>query len=273
MCIAVSIAFTVDILHERNVAGKLSTAEGRASTWRGVLDSVRKLPKCEGATTGMIPLLRQIRYKAKQLVSQPGISPATDIQYAIRSRYQHRAANSTFDATGATEDWQKEVYALAAEEAHRSGANTVFDVGCGSGFKLCQHFSGFHTVGFEIGPTVQYLRMNHPARDWRESDFTATIDEPADIVICADVVEHIPDPDLLMGFLSRLRFGKLFLSTPERWLTYGFDHGGPPANAAHCREWTMTEFASYVSQWFNVEQHLISNRQQATQLVIATAKG
>ncbi|NND50337.1 MAG: exopolysaccharide biosynthesis protein, partial [Rhizobiales bacterium] len=126
--------------------------------------------------------------------------------------------------------------------------------------------------GFDLKPMVSFLKKKYPGRDWRVSNFKNTIEEPADIVICADVVEHIPNPDRLMDFLARLHFKKLILSTPERGLMYDCDHSGPPLNPHHCREWTMVEFWTYVSGWFDIERHEITNRVQATQMMVCRAK-
>lgn len=174
------------------------------------------------------------------------IAASSKVEFGIRTLYRHRRNNEFFDATGSQESWQKEVYEAAARSAEDANATVVFDVGCGSGYKLMKYFGKLRTVGFDVEQTVTMLKQKYPGRDWRCSNFTARIDEAADIVVCADVIEHIPNPDQLMEFLSRIRFRKLFLSTPERHLVYGFDQSGPPLNKAHCREWTMDELAGYV---------------------------
>jgi hypothetical protein len=49
---------------------------------------------------------------------------------------------------------------------------------------------------------------------------------------------------------------------------YDASHKGPPGNGSHVREWTFQEFNDFVSQWFKVEEHLITNKGQATQTII-----
>ncbi len=134
------------------------------------------------------------------------------------------------------DEWRREVYERAVDKA--LSARTVFDIGCGSGFRLMKHFTDIRRVGFDLEPTVSFLKNRYPHRDWRISSPGETIRKSADIVICADVVEHIPDPDLLVDFLAGLRFKKLVLSTPDRGLIYDCDHSGPRLNPHHCREWT-----------------------------------
>lgn len=201
-----------------------------------------------------------------------GITPSPSTAFGIKAGYRHRLENHFFDDSDNEDEWQCEVYEAAAKEARKIGARTVFDVGCGSGYKLVKHFAGIRTVGFDLEPTVTFLRQKYPDHEWRLSDFDETIEEPADIVICADVIEHVCDPDRLLDFLSRLNFRKLFLSTPERERVYGFDHSGPPRNKAHCREWTMEELKHYVGNWFDLESHAISNEAQATQLIVCQPK-
>jgi SAM-dependent methyltransferase len=216
--------------------------------------------------------LKKSKYLAKVNMASPRIGPSKEKMFAIRPGYRHRLDNEFFDDAASEEGWQREVYEAAAAEARKTNAKTVYDIGCGSGFKLMKHFAHCRTVGFDVGPSVTFLKEKYPEREWRESRFSDTIADPADIVICADVIEHIPDPDQLMDFLSRIKLSTLFLSTPERQLIYGFDHSGPPDNKAHCREWTMDELKQYVGRWFEVVHHVISNREQATQLLVCRSR-
>ena len=40
-------------------------------------------------------------------------------------------------------------------EMHRF--STVYDIGCGSGFKLIKYLGHYETVGFDVEPTVSFL--------------------------------------------------------------------------------------------------------------------
>lgn len=189
------------------------------------------------------------------------------VMYKIKKGYRHREDNVAVDTIDSKDKWQREVYERAAQVADEIGAATVLDVGCGSGYKLLKHFSHLTTVGTELEPMFSFLQERYPDRVWRRSQFDTVPAQHFDIVICADVVEHIPEPDELMAWLRDLRFSRLFLSTPERRLVYGQDHDGPPRNPGHCREWTQDEFASYVDDWFPIYLHWITNHWQGTQLV------
>lgn len=212
---------------------------------------------------------RRARYAFKSrlgLLSEP-LDRAS--RFGIRPLYRHRDNNAFYDDTGGKDQHQREVYEAAAELARNNGYINVFDVGCGSGFKLIKYFSEYQTVGFDLEPTLSFLRSKYPDRVWRAPDF-ADVGQQADLVICADVVEHIPNPDLLIEYLSKITRSKLVISTPDRIGVYGWDHSGPPRNKAHCREWTMPEFREYVSRWFSIEEHLITNTDDSTQMIVCT---
>ena len=188
-------------------------------------------------------------------------------QYCIKPPYRHREDNAFFDDTQNNDNWQRELYEIAAEAATKLGARKVIDVGCGSGFKLVKYFPGCDTVGLDLEPTVTFLKSRYPTKEWRVADL-ADHEGPADIVVCADVIEHVRDPDRLMRFLSRINARRYFVSTPERQLVYNWNQSGPPENPAHCREWTLSEFRQYVGLWFDVVDVFVTNRRQATQKAV-----
>jgi 2-polyprenyl-3-methyl-5-hydroxy-6-metoxy-1,4-benzoquinol methylase len=225
-----------------------------------------------GSIEKMKEKARYARYLLKSAVAHERIPASSAIEYCIKRRYRHRLNNTFYDINteGKSENWQREVYQTAAAHARLHGAKVIIDIGCGSGAKLVHFFENFHTVGFDLEPNVSHLRLRFPTREWRSVNLEESVADTAGVVICADVIEHIPDPDRLMSFLARISFDRLYISTPERKLLYGFDHSGPPANSAHCREWTMVEFANYISNWFHIESHAISNVLQATQMIVAS---
>lgn len=195
-------------------------------------------------------------------------------KYAIHPGYDHRAEPSYFDDTDNTDNWQREVYERARDLMTSEGLRTVYDVGCGSGFKLVQLLGNFDTTGIDLSPTIEIVRSRYADRKWIAGSFQELDLPPADLVICSDVIEHVANPDALMHFLGRSTLGWVVLSTPDRNLVYGWRNRhrfGPPENPAHVREWTMAEFGHYVSQFINIDEHYISNRDQATQCVVGHA--
>jgi SAM-dependent methyltransferase len=190
-------------------------------------------------------------------------------RYCIAAGYRHRDEPHFFDDTGNTENWQREVYQYAQNLLAGRGLRRVYDVGCGSGYKLVRYLGDFDTVGFDLPATVAFLREKYPERRWEVGDFAASVEAP-DLAVCSDVIEHLPDPDALMTFLTRMKAPHVILSTPTRRLLYRRSSSfqfGPPANPSHCREWNFDEFAEYVSAYFTIVDHRITNREQGTQMI------
>ena len=71
------------------------------------------------------------------------------------------------------------------------------------------------------------------------------------VVICADVVEHLLHPDRLLENLREILASveALVISTPDRDLTSGPQHAGPPADDSRVREWSIQEFAELLEAW------------------------
>ena len=198
----------------------------------------------------------------------------TKFYYCIRPDYKHRSLQDWrhYDDTEATDEYQNEVYVSA--RALAKDGDRILDVGTGSGFKLLKYFKDFDTLGLDIEPTLSWLKQHHSDRTWGESNLSVTPKGKFGVVICSDVIEHIPDPDVMMSFLSSIDFDYLIMSTPERDNLCGSEEAGPPLNTAHYREWNLEEFKNYVGQYFNVRSHFLSNHKQkiSTQLAVLTKR-
>src|SRR5262245_30406221 len=185
-------------------------------------------------------------------------------RYCIKDGYKPRLSNRYFDDTPLTDEWQKEVYEKARELADLHGLSSVLDIGTGSGFKLLKYFGDKDTLGMDVPRTVSWLKQTYPDRNWTDQR------EPVpgyQLVICADVIEHVPDPDQLLDLIAQCNPHFSVISTPDRaMLTRGQD--GPPGNKAHVREWTFDEFEHYISRRFKISEHYISNLDQRTQLIV-----
>jgi SAM-dependent methyltransferase len=193
-------------------------------------------------------------------------------RFGIMAGYQHRQEVVAFDDTGMTDEWQREVYMLAADLVRDRRNATVYDVGCGSGYKLLKYLGEFRTVGFDRPETVCVLRERYPGRDWRAEKLDARGMLKADLVICADVIEHVSDPDQLLDFIDALAGCWIVLSTPVRELLYPPHNPrryGPPQNPCHLREWSFEEFGRYIAGRFDVVKHVVTNPAQATQMIVA----
>lgn len=191
-------------------------------------------------------------------------------RFCIVPGYRHRQVASYFNDVSNTDEWQREVYLYARAVMDAKRLTRVYDVGCGSGFKLVHYLGKYEAIGFDLAPTVEFLKRKYPNRRWELCDFAVRHYASPDLVICSDVIEHVPNPDELVGFIKSMNPQFVIFSTPDRMLAYPQGSRyllGPPENKSHYREWSFDEFAAYMSLSFEIIDHQISNREQATQLV------
>lgn len=195
--------------------------------------------------------------------------------YHLPAGYVHRTEEAYFDDTGNADEWQREVYEAARALMSKQRLRTVVDVGCGSGFKLVHSLGEFETIGIDLSETVTWLRRAYPQHRWLDTAEAKRLPLEADLVICADVIEHVADPDALMRFVMGITRSWVVLSTPDRHLMYkprDFHRLGPPRNPAHLREWSFGEFGRYAAQFLDIESHVVSNRDQSTQMVVGRVR-
>lgn len=191
-------------------------------------------------------------------------------KYEIKRGYIHRTKSEHFDDTPLKDEYQKEVYELARFYLEKHHLTNVFDIGCGSAYKLLHFFHEYNTVGTDISPTYEFLVNTYPNRTWINAADTDKYPKATDLIICADVIEHLVNPDELLNLIGKIDFRFLFISTPERSMVRGWYDYGPPDNTCHVREWNAKEFKRYVGQYFQIIGHHITNVEDATQLLICT---
>jgi glycosyltransferase involved in cell wall biosynthesis/SAM-dependent methyltransferase len=147
---------------------------------------------------------------------------------------------------------QPDVYERAAAVGTRLGATRVIDLGCGAGAKLVALSPRFEIVGIDHGPNLELVRRRFPDWAWREHDLDGPGPLPLgpeeledSVVVCANVVEQLFHPELLLENLHRLldSVQAVVVSTPDRDLTRGDQHLGPPPDLSRVREWNIQEFA------------------------------
>jgi SAM-dependent methyltransferase len=169
------------------------------------------------------------------------------------------------------------VYRFAAKRAHRNAI--VLDVGCGIGNNLARRVAGRVTrcLGIDELAAITVARAEFPDQDWVAADLRSNALwsglgalEP-DLVICADVIEHIDDPVVLLARLHGVltRSTSLVLSTPDRDRIKNQPALGPPRDPHHIREWTYREMTHLLeSQGFAIRssRHLFPCRYPLTVL-------
>lgn len=182
-------------------------------------------------------------------------------QYQLPLGYKINANPVPHDDRAMQDEWQREVYEYAAKT--HAGEFTL-DLGCGSAWKLLEYARSDTLIGVEVEPMLSWLKQQYPYRAWRHFDDGPTW---AYTLICADVIEHVQDPDAILAFIEGCKPNRVFISTPDRDLVG--TPLGPPENPSHVREWSFSEFRAYLeSRGWKVLEHFHSNKEQGTQLAV-----
>lgn len=192
-------------------------------------------------------------------------------KYCIKRFYRARAQYHHYDDSWLEDQWQLEVYLHALGLMKKNNFKSIVDIGCGSAYKLLVYLGEYETLGLELPLNVNTLQKKYPDRKWQTCDFSVKPDITTDVVICADVIEHLVDPDKLLDYIKGINHNYLVISTPDRRLIYKpwrRGYYGPPGNRAHIREWTYKEFGEYISIHFEVVDHRVTNLRQYTQMII-----
>lgn len=174
---------------------------------------------------------------------------------ALPAGYVERSVPEYYEDRDGGVVWQPDVYRLARDLARDLGAGRIVDVGCGQGRKVAALHPELAVVGLDQGLNLDACRSAHPWGRWLEADLERATDLPLSaaelaesVLVCADVIEHLRRPERLLALLAQaLRHARCaVLTTPERALTHGDAHMGPPPNPAHVREWTLAELQRLV---------------------------
>jgi len=182
--------------------------------------------------------------------------------FCLHNEYLSKSDIVYQDTKEKTDEYQDKVYELFRKVINECEINepTISDIGAGSGYKLekwLPEFTGNRLIGYDLEPTVNILKKKYPNKNWLVSDFESN-PKKVDLVICADVIEHVMNPDKLMQYILKMNPEHLVISTPDRNLLVQLlqrDNNGPPKNPYHVREWAFDEFSIYISQFFDIVLH------------------
>lgn len=157
------------------------------------------------------------------------------------------------ERVAAAAKYQYHVYRWAAEIIRDRNLRSVLDVGCGPGIKLgrliaprCSDIEGIDqpsavAAAAAAGSPGKYtcVDLERPGEvmPWRTFD----------LIICADVLEHLIDPDPCMDLIRRFSGPRtvIVVSTPDRTRLHGRECM-ESTKPEHVREWAMSEFERYV---------------------------
>jgi SAM-dependent methyltransferase len=182
--------------------------------------------------------------------------------YCIRPDYRPTAMQATYDTGGAPSYWnadrlraaadfQYDVYRIAARLARARGRDRVLDVGSGPPVKLRALMETGPQLWLVDQPTTAPLAAEFlPDARFVPANLEEGVPElgvACDLIICADVIEHLVDPDpCVTSMRDRLSAdGLLIISTPERHTLRGRDCLHSP-HPMHVREWSFVELATYL---------------------------
>lgn len=181
--------------------------------------------------------------------------------YALPDGYRINSCPMYFAANACEIENQFAVYSVARQLFDCKRLSCVVDVGCGAGDKLVQLWPDSETVGIDWGANLKQSRMRYPTRQWLDFDLeqpgleSVLPDWSGCLVICADVIEHLMQPEHLLNSLRQIvqQGATCLLSTPERDLCRGRHDLGPPANLCHVREWNLGELFTLVSAYCPIQ--------------------
>jgi SAM-dependent methyltransferase len=158
--------------------------------------------------------------------------------------------------------YQRHVYAWAARLVGERGFRSVLDVGCGPCVKLtelvvpvCADVEGIDQASAIAAAKKLGTRAALREIDLENCERTAAW-RTFDLIVCADVVEHLLDPDPMLRLLRRLGHERtmILISTPDRARLRG---RGCMASEKpeHVREWAEAEFVTFLrSRGFAIER-------------------
>lgn len=159
--------------------------------------------------------------------------------------------------------YQWPVYKFAARLLQKNGWESCVDVGCGVGIKLQwlhRRLPQLRIAAIDQRSAIEYCKSAYDFGEWHADDFESPDRDlrlQAPLVICADVIEHVRNPDVLLSYLRErcAAGGQILLSTPDRDALRGADCVDCP-NKYHVREWNFREFAAYVeSRGLRIIEH------------------
>ena len=177
------------------------------------------------------------------------------MDYCLPSGYQPRLEPRPRIGEDNLPEWLPDVHLEAASIARKLGARRIIEIGCGSAERLASLYPAFDIVGVGRRPIIEACRQRYGFGSWLELDLDCDdslgLDDLGDsLILCAGLLERLVHPERLLSLLSDA-FARgvsgVVLSTPDRAMSDGPDHTGPPSDTAHSREWTLSELERLLS--------------------------
>jgi ubiquinone/menaquinone biosynthesis C-methylase UbiE len=151
-----------------------------------------------------------------------------------------------------------------------TGAEKILDAGCGEGFVVSYLLQGndrLAITGIDCSPqAIEMARQMVPGvlfdvGDLREMPYG---DDSFDLVMCLEVLEHLPDPHKGLRELRRVTSTHCLVSVPHEpfFRATNFLRGKHvPAwgrDPEHLQHWTARQFRRLVQQYLEIERFVYS---------------
>jgi SAM-dependent methyltransferase len=148
--------------------------------------------------------------------------------------------------------WQYHVYQWAAALIRAHHLRSVLDVGCGPCVKLVRLIQPVcpDILGLDQPSALAAARAQGATFALREADLERPRIDLArtfDLILCADVIEHLADPDSALALIRCAAHADtlVVISTPERARERGRACMAS-TKPEHVREWTREEFERFL---------------------------
>jgi ubiquinone/menaquinone biosynthesis C-methylase UbiE len=151
-----------------------------------------------------------------------------------------------------------------------TGAEKILDAGCGEGFVVSYLLQGndrLAITGIDCSPqAIEMARQMVPGvlfnvGDLREMPYS---DDSFDLVMCLEVLEHLPDPHKGLRELRRVTSAHCLVSVPHEpfFRATNFLRGKHvPAwgrDPEHLQHWTARQFRRLMQQYLEIERFVYS---------------
>ena len=194
--------------------------------------------------------------------------------YFIKKGYKSRKVNHTLSVSSDDLYWsenrlflsnfyQSGVYKYARILIKRYKLTNVIDIGCGPAVKLMKLI---YPICADVTGVDQQEAIDFCKKHYKAGNFLVdNLEMPKlhlgrfDCIICADVIEHLVDPDAILKYIRELSNDNsvIIISTPERDILRGKDCMTSP-KPEHVREWNYTEFRAYLeSRGFEIKEQKV----------------
>lgn len=147
--------------------------------------------------------------------------------------------------------YQRPVYQLAASLINPA-MQSVLDLGCGYPLKLKDFIVPLteDITGVDLPDVIERIQ-SFEFGIWVAADLNVglSLGRTFDVIICADVIEHLDNPDRLLEIIRNHshKDTRIVISSPDIETTEKRADGMTPANIAHVKEWATLELQTFLN--------------------------